>query len=402
MSEEFRDKLRRYGEGTLAGDELEEVERELAKMEVYQEFLEGQLEQDGKGGPESAGNGGSPSKDKSIIRRAKWKARITNTLTMLSALLVLTVLSSIMTAVYYGGMGKGEKYQAAAETAVALAYPNVSVHTSANSGAWLNLKLEGKLLKRIGDDYNVAAGDFSMNFRLGLAEFPHLSWSDNRASNQFFFYPDEITKQNAASFTGGRRDSDTWNQLEMLPAGTVAEAYLSLDALHTTDGLLKILEGRNMEPVWFAADTGPETRDNYGGSVTSPLGFPYMPLWQQGDMTETSRTEEKKGWFSKVVSVGSMSPSVESYGDGELRNANFIRNLSLVADNQNIARLVTPFVKWEEALNYVEQHGVMLYGVVVTGPVKELLGLRDEPWISNISVGEVKLWNWKNRISAGE
>lgn len=40
MSEEFKEKLRRYGEGTLADEDRDEVERELEKMEAYQAYLD--------------------------------------------------------------------------------------------------------------------------------------------------------------------------------------------------------------------------------------------------------------------------------------------------------------------------------------------------------------------------
>lgn len=40
MSEEFKEKLRKYGEGTLADEDRDEVERELEKMEAYQAYLD--------------------------------------------------------------------------------------------------------------------------------------------------------------------------------------------------------------------------------------------------------------------------------------------------------------------------------------------------------------------------
>lgn len=40
MSEAFKEKLRRYGEGTLTDEDRDEVERELEKMEAYQAYLD--------------------------------------------------------------------------------------------------------------------------------------------------------------------------------------------------------------------------------------------------------------------------------------------------------------------------------------------------------------------------
>nr|WP_279615497.1 anti sigma factor C-terminal domain-containing protein [Paenibacillus typhae] len=54
------------------------------------------------------------------------------------------------------------------------------------------------------------------------------------------------------------------------------------------------------------------------------------------------------------------------------------------------------FSDLEESLSYIEKNGVQLYGVVVTGPVKELLELQEDAWISHIRIGEVRLWNWRD------
>lgn len=40
------------------------------------------------------------------------------------------------------------------------------------------------------------------------------------------------------------------------------------------------------------------------------------------------------------------------------------------------------------------QNGIHLYGAVITGPVKELLTLREVSWVQDLRVGEVRLWNW--------
>lgn len=434
MSEEFKEKLRRYSEGTLSGPELEEMEQELAKMEEYQQFLEEQLErqeqedrisdegeQTAKAGePEgdhqehlsgrrrrftgfgfgSKRNRRSPKavNEKAVIRSGKWRARLSNTLTVISAFLVLFVLSSIVTAVYYDGTGKRMKYAAVAESAVALSNPNVTLDlNNLNTGAWMNMTLDGKLQKRVGDNYSVYAGDFNMEFKLGMPAYSERVWSQDRVPNLYFYYPDEETLSNAESFQGGRRDQEAWELLEKLPEGTVAEAYLSLDRLYGTDELLALLEGRNMEPLWFAADGGPDSRDHYGGAVTTPVGFPYRPVLLEEDWTVTSRTEEKRGWFGSVTSESRVAEGYEAYGDGDKRDDNFIRNLKLINDYPRIADRAVPFVKWDEALRYIGSNGVGLYGVVVTGPVKELLTLQEEDWISNLAVGEVRFWNWSDR-----
>ena len=47
-----------------------------------------------------------------------------------------------------------------------------------------------------------------------------------------------------------------------------------------------------------------------------------------------------------------------------------------------------------ERIEYLKSHGVNIYGMVVTGPTKELLKLKENTWIASIRLGEVRLWDW--------
>jgi len=94
------------------------------------------------------------------------------------------------------------------------------------------------------------------------------------------------------------------------------------------------------------------------------------------------------------VSSGGHYPSLDTYGDGELRNAHFIKSLRLMQEYKLISERVAPFIDVDASLAYVEENGVHLYGAVITGPVKELLTLREVSWVHDLRVGEVRLWNW--------
>ncbi|MEI7026397.1 anti sigma factor C-terminal domain-containing protein [Paenibacillus sp. y28] len=91
-----------------------------------------------------------------------------------------------------------------------------------------------------------------------------------------------------------------------------------------------------------------------------------------------------------------VSPKVEAYGDEELRSRNFKDTLAIMQQYPALTREVAPWLRLDEVIPYVEANGVRLLGVVVTGPTKEILKLREEPWVAGIGVGEVRLWNWLN------
>lgn len=394
MSEAFKEKLRRYGEGNLTDEERDEVERELEKMEAYQAYLDefiGTEEQDS----EEKGSGhrsfwkvkrGKKGKEKKIIRRGKWKARITNTFTVISAFLIFMIISSILTAIFYGTGDRGEIYRDVVSSALAVSQPNTMVHLSSGTNPFFTMNLTGKIQRQVGDD-RITVGDYTMKFLLGWARLYSYSWTDERSGGGFYFvYPEE--NQSAENRMYNSRE---WKILEKLPEGTVGEAYLSFDRLFTTDELLKRFEHKNLEPLWFAADTGPHKL--YPDNL---LGFPYRPIWHASDM-KVIQESKKKSWFGGVTSRTSTSPSIESYGDGELRNENFLKTLHLMQEYKLIAKKVIPFIDLDDSIKYLEKNGVKLYGAVVTGPVKELLKLQEEAWISHMQVGEVRLWNWQDR-----
>lgn len=395
MSEEFKEKLRRYSEGTLPEEEREEVESELVKLEAYQLYLEEQMEREDQADgrwtrPEDTAAGPQKKKrkknEKRIIRRGKWKARINNTLTVFSLFLIFTVISSIITAVFYNTGDRGDTYRDVVTSAIAVTRPNTTARLSLNAHYFFRMELSGNLMKRVGGEIS-QVGNYKQNFLFGLASTGTYNWMDEQnGSGKVFYYP----SANGAS--GGGDDSNQWKRLAKLPEGTVAEAYLSLDRLYTTDELLKQLEPLNLQPVWFGADTGGADRD---GVILYPLGFPYDPIWHADDMKTTEVKTTKTGWFSSVSSYSSVSPSVEAYGSGAVRDANFIKTLRLLQEHPRLTRSVAHINQLDTSLAYLEKNGVKLYGAVVTGPVKELLKLREAPWVSHLQVGEVQLWNWQ-------
>ncbi|WP_106769706.1 anti-sigma factor [Paenibacillus faecalis] len=374
MSDEFRQKLKDYEAGKLSEDERLEIEKELEKLEMYQAHLDELLGQEGSG---AFSRKEDVRREAKIIRRGKWKARLNTVLSVLVILILVSWASNIFNSFYFG---EGEPnrmdiYSDVASSAIKVTYPNVSVHLNSSMGGFFTYELYGDMKKQVGDEsYNI--GDYSLSFWFGRPNSQQMTWfSDN--VTYFFNYPDD---PNAVI-------EQDWRTLEKLPEGTVAEVYVSLDDYYTTDEILQKFEGKNMEPVWFAVDAGFDLNEH-------PIGFPYNPMWHHDDLTITSSTEEF-GKSGKIVSRSGVYPAVETYGSGELRNDNFIKTLKLLQKYSSITRQAAPFLKIDKAIEYIESSGVQIYGVVITGPTKELLKLNKEPWVKDIHVGEARLWNWQ-------
>jgi hypothetical protein len=385
MSKEFEKKLKDYTEGKLSDDERAEIEKEMEKMELYQAHLEKVMNDANTPIHDKKGQDEPPKirKEKVIIRKGKWKARITNTWTVLSVLLLITIVSSFMTSLFFGigEPNRMDTYRDVVSSTIAVTRPNVDVNLSSNVHTFFSIDVNGKMKKKIGSSYE-SIGEFSMPFLLGKPGNHTISWLDDRMADTIHFYEPKTKRSEV-------EDSEEWNILEKLPEGTVAEVFLSFEQLFTTDELLKKFEHQNMEPVWFAADVGIEA-----DSGDDPVGFPSTPIWHHDDWIVDSYTEEKTGFFGKVITKTSSTPSVDPNGDGKLREENFLQTLKLMQTYRSITKQIAPSFKIDEAIDYLETNGVKLYGAVVTGPTKELLKLQEEPWVKTVRVGEVRLWNW--------
>jgi len=386
MSEEFKKKLRDYEDGKLSAEEREEVEKEIEKMEAYQSHMDELMGKENKADAETGG----PLKEARIIRKGKWKARLNTAFSVLGIALFVTVISAMITGFFYswGEPNRADRYRDAVKSAVAVTRPNAEVILNAKGNIFFIMDFIGKIRKQIGDERAVV-GDFKLSFLLGQPGIEQTAWISEPAHISAFRFPGTP-----------RADSrQEWSRLEKLPEGTVTEAFLSFDRMFTTDELLQQFQNKNMTPVWFAADTGLEKKQG-DSSVWNPVGFPYNPLWHHDDLQITSYKEEGSGWFGKIVSKGGHYPAIETYGSGELRNENFMKTLRLLQDYKSVTKALAPSLQIDSAVQYLEENGVQLYGAVVTGPTKEVLKLRQEPWVASVRVGEVRLWNWQDRNSS--
>jgi hypothetical protein len=164
------------------------------------------------------------------------------------------------------------------------------------------------------------------------------------------------------------------------------------------DEILQKFKDKEVKPLWFAVDTEYNDKEiEKEGAIFHPIGFPYNPIWHSDDWILESRTEKKGIMFSKFVTEGSSAPTIEPYGSGKLRNENFIKTLKLLKEHESIAKKMAlyPVLHLQQKLEYIDKNGVKIYGVVITGPSKEILKLKEEEWVKGINVEKVALWNWR-------
>lgn len=397
MNEEhFKRQLEAYKEGKLSPEEREELERELGKLEWYQHYVEESLDSeesvpsaDGRAENMTEALPFNPQKAKRLMKRGKWRARTWSAGSVIGLLLLAMIVNSIIVSIYYnsGTPEKRDLYADVIESAIAVTRPNTTISLSSSPSSLLGIKYFGDFMKQVGDD-RVYIGE--MDTTLFLAWPRLIQESENKhssAGDRPSFLPKTENRDESAA---------DWSKLSKLPEGTVAEAFVSFDRLYTTDEALKLFEGKEMEPVWLAVNAG-NTDEEHSVYNDSPVGFPAKPMWHYGDGATTVTDEKNFLWRTVQRGTVTSYPSVETYGSGNVRNENFMDTLRLLSEHKAITNYYTAFFDAAEVLQYVEENGVSIYGMVVTGPTKELLKLKDEAFVSRINVGEVALWNWNER-----
>lgn len=377
MDENFKDKLKAYTNGDLYESQRIELEKELDKLEIYQSYLDDFMKPD-----PNAEQMSKNFKEKKLIKKGIWKSRIQNAFTALCILFLICIGCWIVTTFFYtwGEPDRANKYEEIIRTSLEATQPNTTIGNGGTQSGILKLYINDELRKQIGNGYK-SIGELKASLFFGL---PNVDISNEMNSNTFFIYPEQQKRF---------QPEDGFKRLEKLPEGTVSELYVSFSNYVSTEEALKLFEGKNMLPVWFAVDTGFDRKNI--DMIDQPLGFPYNGF----NLLKNEKviSKEKTGnWISGTETEGSENLSFALYGDASKRNKEFQDVLVLMNSNPLLSQSVIHMSKntMKEKTNYIEKNGVRIYGVVVTGPSKELLKLQKEKWVGKSILGDVDFWNW--------
>lgn len=324
------------------------------------------------------------------MTKAKWKHRITTAINVVVIVVVVSIVSAILTGVYYMATGKAKEAGQVVRTATQMTMPNVFVSgSSTNTNIFFTLDMQMNLHRTLGKEEQ-KLGDLNGKMLFNLLNVER-DWAAGQYDvKMYFMHPEYVAAQpHTDQEFYQETTNDTWATLDMLPEGTVAELAISFDGSYEIDDIYPFFEGYDLEIVWYAVDTGPEQDGTRYGS-------PYLSAHDIWGIHERSV-------FDLLMGSGSGSLSILTRGDGEKRVEAFKNGLQLLLDNE---RMTSRYLRHrelnlQERFDYVSEQGVKTYGVVVTGPTKELLRLGELDEIVYATLGEVELWNWYNRPAQG-
>ncbi|MEH7503700.1 anti-sigma factor [Neobacillus drentensis] len=304
-----------------------------------------------------------------IVNQGKNMARRTNIMISLAILLLIVPVMTLATYMYYAIGGRADHLIDVVTKTIYVTEPNMSLEELdlENEISFFSMNIKFDVFKRIGkEDYKV--GNYDIDFLLNHPNFPKKNLLLDRPLSENPSKETEVIVHPKVRIP--YIETNEWDKLKKLPDGTVAEVYVSLNKLMKPEDL-KISLPKNMELRWFAVDTGMEIKqEDSGGVPITPLGYP-----AQYDPTTWSPFKT----------------------NGESNEEVFLDILKLLKKNETVAEKVAraKSLSIGSRLAYIEQHGIKVYGAVITGPTEELRKLQDMKEIRAMKVGEMKLWNWE-------
>lgn len=320
-----------------------------------------------------------------ILKRSKWTLTM-KIIRVLVALLLIYAVYMIGLSIALEKLDAERKHTYYSQVAIEWTVPNVKGIYDTET---LELSPFGtqtfryNLVKMVGHE-EVIVGDVTMKKAM-LNQFSQLKIThpgkEQLSAFTFSLPEDPRTGEKLFADSG---QADVWTRLEKLPEGTVGELAFSTTAFMSPEEVIELLKAYELDILWMPLYTG-EFLDN------RPLG------WSGGSSSLTvfgmiglSGGKEHGDHFNNSARIHTLTANtIEESKRMMLKNMK-----ELLAMNKSYYERLLGLSALQEQYAYIQDEGFTAYGATVTGPVKELLKLKELETIQGVQLGEVELWNW--------
>ncbi len=402
----FAELLQRYKDGTATEEEIREVEEEIEKNELINDFISQQL-------PELEGlsllqeeNQQEARKIASAVNRKLWKIICV----VIAALTALALLINYVALPYYNsrfydpyqivkGVPDVRNQEKDYTNTFTPLFMNVDVFLDLYFPGWMAQQEkvyplgmgEYDVLIKINNTFD-GQEDFSARLSKGVIEqgiekewfFPTPTAGRFYEKGSRFFrvtFVDENgneTQEQQPDVRQGYRE-----EMEKLPESVFIEAYITFEENMTVEELLKWKEEVPVTLTWAAVETGDDCYlgevgfdVDMGGYVLEPTEefeemFPYLQVNSSNTHGEAETAEQFEQHYKSMLKYMSYQEEfldafcdVNHYNDAE---------------------------SYQKALDYAEENGINIYGAVVTGTRNDMMELEQRADIHSFQISNVKL-----------
>ncbi len=349
---EFKKLWEKYEKGTLTQDEQERLESHIETCEECEVHLDELL---AKSEPIKKR---LPPKDLKVpFWRIKWKHRLQTIGFILAICIFIYMIGGVLSAFYFQANNdkRLKEIRDVPSLALEATIPNSRVMGGGTSvEAFFRTNSQFDLVKTIGKK-EMPLGTIETSSFLSSLNITNQSWVNMHYQPNIHFVHPKIKQGDYLK----EASKKVWDILAKVHEGTVAEVAISFDKPYTLQELEPLLYGvfeaqeLPPTPVWYALDTGQEriNEEDFILSVDEFIGFP-----------------EHIGFL-----------------DDETENLKTLNKVAMLPAGQ---------LNLDKRYKYVKDNGVKVYGIVITGPSKELLKLQNSPHVRYATLGDIEVWNW--------
>lgn len=385
----FKEIFYKYINGNANEEEVEIIEDEIEKNELINNYLADKIEDDlikqaiKNNTNEDIDKNIDTNKEEDIILEVK-KAINKKLIKvgLISASLVICVLislkiivSPIMNKIYYNPLeivGENiERMDLDLEVFSELHFPGVTYFfdecESLGFGKYEISLREQNYFKYENNVYNGKIDKNKFEISNEFYKYPYKS-SFSRDMVPFYEYPTN-------------NDDEQIEELKELPEYIKVKANISFGKDLNMDQVLKLIQNTDVDTYWVAIRSIGEEEQRFPhlGMVPSGTGI----VLGKDDIDNDKYPYLELGWIK------------ERDLNGKILESHYKSMLSYMSDNKEFDKVNLLYDKkseyYKEALDYVNNNGVMSYGIVVSGTPKQILELRENSLVECINISDLKL-----------
>lgn len=331
-------------------------------------------------------------KAKKIVQQHKKRFSIKfalQTIRILFLVFIIFAVYKMTISIIYDQTTIGKRTAYYQQLAIDWTYPELSTTLLSNSQQeitpFLTQKISMPLVKPVGKSDEVVANlslrkpVFTAFTTVEIDRFiPH---NDTDSLFQFDLPIDPRTDQ----VLTGQNSPEVWQTLEKLHDGHVANMAFSVDDYYTPSELIELLSNYDLDILWMPLYMGELQKFSEGGSGGEDGQT--LSIHQPWGLASAREIDEDfmGGALASVLDQDSIDVSEQAM----LENMEKMLN-----KNRKTAERLLNTKNLQKRFDYVQKEGFRAYGAVVTGPVKELLKLKELEEIRGAQLGDIKPWNW--------
>ncbi|WP_249745553.1 anti-sigma factor [Mesobacillus boroniphilus] len=245
---------------------------------------------------------------------------------------------------------------------------------------FLTQKISYPVFKMIGKEPELVGTKQLAKRMIPIYSTNNTEYIKPKTEREYNFYLPEHPK--TGNKLNANEDPSVWTKLEKVHEGTVAELSFSTKEYKTPEEMLEFLKPYDLDVLWMPLYTGElkDYEESWHGSGDSlsvePFGFT-----GGREARDNYRSTSKYGLEEKFTDENKKL---------------MLKQMKKLLDNESTSyrENFLGLTHLEERYDYLMKEGFQVYGAVVTGPVKELLKLKENEQIQGANLGEMAYWNW--------